>query len=152
MSMGRLLRSVSTYCHAAPPPRMASGVVGEQERAGRAFAGLYVRKVFGADEPSQRLSDGEQKRVGATPAAHGVKLKRPLPGWSWRDPAECFVAFQETVERRQLVERIGCQRATFVPVHEAPEPFPQAPRLIRDPVELAGKGTRPHVPEYVTRN
>jgi hypothetical protein len=32
--------------------------------------------------------------------------------------------------------------------HEVSEPFPQAPRLIRDPVELAGQGARStHVAE-----
>jgi LysR family hydrogen peroxide-inducible transcriptional activator len=36
-----------------------------------------------------------------------------------------------------------------MPTHEGPEPFPQAPRLIRDLVKLAGERTRPHVPKNV---
>jgi hypothetical protein len=59
MPVSCLLCSVAADRHAAPSSRMAPGVVGEEERTGRAFAGLHVSKILRADEPSQRLADGE---------------------------------------------------------------------------------------------
>jgi hypothetical protein len=93
----RLLRPVSTYRHAAPAPRMSSRAVGEKQRAGRAVAGLHVRKVFRADKTRQRFPDRKKKRLRRTPPAHDLKLKS---GWLHsvlqRDPAENLVALQET--------------------------------------------------------
>src|SRR6478672_5308540 len=92
MSMRSLLRAVAADRHAAPPSRTGTRVVSEQERAGRAFAGLHVGKVLRADEPCQCLADGEQKRIGVAPSAHGLKLEGSLPVRQRRYLAEGLVA------------------------------------------------------------
>ena len=130
------------------PPRM----VGEKERAGRPLASLHVRKVLRAHELSHRLCDGEQERVKVAPATLDLKSEGPLTRWRNGDAAEGFVALEHAVERGQLSQSLGCQRAAFVPADEAPEPFPQAPRLVRKLVKLARKRARPHVPKNFARD
>jgi hypothetical protein len=78
VAMRRLLRAVAADRHAAPPPRMTTCVIGEEQRAGRPLTGLHMRKFFRADEPRQRLSDGEQKRVGMAPIAKLLKREGRL--------------------------------------------------------------------------
>lgn len=78
-----------------------------------------------------------------------LKLEAPLTHRGQGDAAKGFVAREQVVQRRQLSEGLGCQGAALVPVNEGPEPFPQAPRLIRNLVQLARKRTGPHVPEDV---
>src|SRR5215470_9153138 len=56
-TVGCLLRAVPADRHAAPPPDVPAGVIGEEQRTGRAFAGLHVGEVFRGNEASQRLSD-----------------------------------------------------------------------------------------------
>src|SRR5258708_5149458 len=65
-----LLCPISAYRHTTPASCTASRVVGEQQRAGRTFAGFYIGKVFRADQPSQCFPDGKYKRIGALPVAH----------------------------------------------------------------------------------
>ena len=128
---------------------MTPRMVGEKERAGRPLASLHVRKVLRADEISQRLCDRKQKRVRFTPATQDLKPEAPLTRRGKDDAAKRFVAREQVVKRRQLSESLGCQVAALMPADEAPEPFPQAPRLVRNLVELARERTRPHVPDDV---
>ena len=151
ISVSRLLRPIAADRHAAPASPMAPCMVGEQEGAGGAFAGLNVGKVLSADEPRQRLPDREQKCVRVAPAAKHLELERPLPHWRRGDPAKDLVALEETIQGRQLVKSLGGQRAALMLTHEAPEPFPEASRLFRGLVELARQPVRSHVPEHVAR-
>src|SRR5262249_16702954 len=121
--VGCLLRAVTADRHATPPPGMAVRVIGEEQRTSRAFAGLHVGKLLRENEPSQRLSDRKQKRVGVTPAAHGLKVEGGLLLWPLGDPREGLVALEETIEWLQLGERHARQGVSHSPAHEAPEPF-----------------------------
>src|SRR5262249_56579765 len=67
MSMRGLFRAVSADRHGAPPPLMASRVVGEQQRATDSFAGFHVREILSAHELRKRLCDRKQQRLGRTP-------------------------------------------------------------------------------------
>ncbi len=49
----------------------------------------------------------------------------------------------------KLSESLCGQGAALMPANEVSEPFPQAPRLIRNLVKLARERTRPHVPEDI---
>src|SRR5215470_12131906 len=64
MSMRRLFHAVSAQRHAAPAPRVTSGVVGEEQRAADAFAAFHVREILVAGELGERLRDGKQQRLG----------------------------------------------------------------------------------------
>src|ERR1700747_3915771 len=136
MAMRCLLRAVAAKRHAAPAPRPAPGMVGEEERAGRALAGLHVGEVLGSDEPRQGLSNGKQQGVRIAPAALRLEQEWPLPLWRGDDALKHLVALEETIKGRQLGKRIGGERLTPVPMHEGPEPFPKAACLVGDLVEL----------------
>ncbi len=98
---------------------------------------------------SQRLGDGEQKRVKIAPATQDLKSERPLTRRRKGDAGKGFIALEQVVNRRELSESLGRQGAALVPAHEAPEPFPQAPRLVCKRVELARERTHTHVPKNV---
>jgi hypothetical protein len=149
VSVRCLFCSVAANRHVAPAPRITPRMVGENERAGEPLTRLRVRKVLGADQLSQRLCDGEQKRVKVAPATQDLKSEAPLTRRRKGDAAEGFVALEQAAKRRQLSESLGSQGAALMPTHEDPEPFPQAPRLIRNLVKLAGERTRAHVPKNV---
>jgi hypothetical protein len=149
--MRRLLRTVAADRHTAPPSPATPGVVGEQQRARRALAGLCLGKVLGAGQRCQRLSYREQKRPRTTPRAPGLQGKARRRHRLRNYPAKRLIAVLQKVERVQLGRSVLRQRATLMPEHEAPEPFPQAAGLIRDRVELAGQGARSHVAEHVGR-
>src|SRR3546814_3145068 len=72
----RLLRPVAAQRHAAPAPRMAARVVGEQQRAGRPLAGLHLREILRADKARQRFADRQQQSFRRAPAAQGPDLER----------------------------------------------------------------------------
>ena len=107
MAVRGLLRAVSTNRHAAPAPRAAPRMVGEQQRAGRPLTGFHMRKILRADEPRQRLADGEKQRVRRTPPAHGLELERAFTNRSQADPGKTLVALKQTVQRFKLGERLS---------------------------------------------
>jgi hypothetical protein len=45
--------------------------------------------------------------------------------------------FQKTVQRYQFGKGFEPQRATFVLLHNTPEPFPKLPRLVRYLIQFA---------------
>ena len=107
-----LFRPVAADRHAAPTPRVASRVVGEEQRAGGSLAGLHVRKVFSADEPRKSLGHRQQQRVGRAPSRHGLKLERTRRIWVRDDPEKAVAVLEQAVERRELREHLWRQRAT----------------------------------------
>ena len=121
--MGRLLRTVPADCHGAPTAGTTSRVIGEDERTGRSFAGLHLRKVLRADEPSQGLADRQEKRVGLTPAAHGLQLEAILFRFPRGNPPEGLVALEQAIEQFQLGEVLRRQRASHSLMQEATEPL-----------------------------
>ncbi len=146
--MRRLLRTVAADRHAAPPSRVAPRVVGEQQRAGRAFAGFHLGEVLGADEPRQRFADrgAEVRRACASGEAAAARKAACLSV----DKATIRVKISSRSSRRfsgvELGKSVSRQGAALVLTHEAPEPFAQAARLIRDLVQFAGQGVRAACP------
>ncbi len=57
LAMRALLGAVAADRHAAPAPRMTTGVIGEHQRAGRPFAGFHVREILITDEFRELLAD-----------------------------------------------------------------------------------------------
>ena len=113
-------------------------MVGKEERAGMALAGLHVGEILRADKLCQRLPDREQKGRRSPPPAERLKLERSVPTRAQgNDPAKGFVAFEQPIQRLQLCKSLRCQRAPLVSAHKASEPFAQGPGLIRHLVELA---------------
>src|SRR5215472_8731427 len=135
-AVGCLLRPVAAERHAAPPPHAASRVIREEQRAGRALTGLHVGKVLPANEPGQLRGNREEKRLGISPAAHGLQLEAVLRPGSGGDPGERLVVLEQTIEGLQIGERLGREGTSHALAYEASEPLSQAPRLIGDAVEL----------------
>ena len=64
LAVGGLFGTVAEDRHAAPAPGMATGVVGEQQRAGRALAGFHMGEIFRADEARQGLEGQRTQPFG----------------------------------------------------------------------------------------
>src|SRR5690606_26790232 len=71
-AMRCLLRTIGADRHAAPAPRMAARLVGEQQRAGMAFAGFDIAEIFFADDAGHRFGDRQQQRFWRTPAPRAL--------------------------------------------------------------------------------
>ena len=103
VAVSRLLGAVPTYRHAAPSPRVATRMIGEEQGASRPFASFYLREILRADEARQRFADRQKQGLWRTPPANALERER---GWFAVilpcDPAERFLAFQETVQRLQF--------------------------------------------------
>jgi len=65
------------------------------------------------------------------------------------DSPESFVPREQLIQRRERSDIRGLERTAFALPYERPEPFPQAPRLSRQTIQLAGHGARAHCTEYV---
>src|SRR5579859_731370 len=102
MTVRRLFGPIAAERHAAPAPRMALRMIGEGQRAGGAFAMFDVGEVFAADKLRQRFADRQQQGVRRAPAAGRAQGR---PAFLQLDTAERLVAFEQTIERRQFVER-----------------------------------------------
>src|SRR6516225_729978 len=153
MAVSRLLRAIAADRHAAPPPRMTSRMVGEEKRTGRSLASLHVAKIFRADKLRKCLSDRYEQGLGCAPSANCLKLDRHLFAlWADHDPAEGFIARQQTIQRVEFGESFRGQRVPLVLAHKASEPLAQAPCLIGDLVELAGEGLYPNALQRIRRN
>src|SRR3546814_8434769 len=59
----RLLRPVAAQRHAAPAPRMAARMVGEQQCAGGSLAGLHLREILRADKARQHFADRSEEHT-----------------------------------------------------------------------------------------
>src|SRR5579871_1613298 len=116
---------------------MASRMIDEHERAGRALTRLDMREVLLADECRKRLSNRQQQRLRRTPSSHRPEFKTGAASpIAWRDGLKPFVAREQIVERLQLALIAGAEWPSLVLPHKAPEPFAQASRLGRDIVEF----------------
>ena len=124
--MRGLLGAIAADRHAAPSSRPPSGMVGEQQRAGRSLARLHIGKIFlQRTAPALRRSAAAAIREIASAASAAVPDDRPSPCVP-RYPAERLVAFQEAVQRLQFGERPRRQRPAHMLANEAPEPLAQA--------------------------
>lgn len=60
-TMRRLLGAIAAQSHAAPAAFVAARMVGKEQGAGGALAGLDIREILRADEARQRLADRQQQ-------------------------------------------------------------------------------------------
>src|SRR5258705_153832 len=123
-AMRGLLGAVAADRHDAPPSRAPAGVIGKQHRAAMAFARLHVCKVLVADKFCQRFADRQQQGFGRSPAPHPLQRKTITAlAVTWRDLPERFVAFQEGVQRAELVQRLRRERPAGMLANEASKPL-----------------------------
>ena len=117
---------------------MPARVIGEQQGAGRAFAGLHISEVFLADQLGQSFADRQEQRFRRSPAARAFKAEA-ASGIVGHNPPEAFVACEQQVQGLEFLEVCRLERAAFARPHKNPEPLTQAARLVRDAVEFAAE-------------
>src|SRR5215831_6979868 len=115
MPVSRLLGTISTDCHAAPAPRSPSAAIRKQQRTNGSLACLDVGEVLRADKERDSFGDRQQQRFGRVPFAHDLKReRRAVVAGRWSNLRESLIVFEQTIERRQLLQVLPAQRASPV--------------------------------------
>jgi hypothetical protein len=143
-SMRRLLRPISTDCHAAPPSSMAAGAIDKEQRAGRPLAGLHLREILPADQVSHCARDWEQQRVWRAPAPLESPRERwPGPlmlGIERHNLSERFIAGEHAIQGIEFLQRALPEGSAFVLLHEGAKPLAKSPGLRRHRIEFSRDG------------
>jgi hypothetical protein len=132
---------------------MPPSVIGENQGTSRSLARFYIREILPANQLCQNFSDRQEQRLRRSPAPRPLKVEDGCSRMCLGDDSsESFIPRKQEVQRFQLPQIRGFEWTAFVFADECSEPFPQAARLGRDAIELAGHGAFAHGGQHLRRH